>query len=218
MHRLDRSSVAVPACLVNAQGRRYTQLRAAEKQEIREQLLALQRERCAYCEARTARGQDDGHIEHFRKQADDPNRAQAGLPPLDMHWPNLFWCCIDERCCGKHKDKLDGTGRMKKPDYQLLIDPAIEDPHTYLRFTPDGEVIAQAGGEDRARETIRVFHLDCAFLQASRKDVLAPYVNILSTLMTMGADALRDYVRRELASLGDRPFESVIRHFLERYA
>ena len=100
MHQLDRATVPKPTCLVDPpEEKRYADLRGRDKDEIRESLWALQTDRCAYCERRTARHKDEGHIEHFRKQCD--------FSHLDLDWDNMFWSCMDTNSCGKHKDDCD---------------------------------------------------------------------------------------------------------------
>src|SRR5262245_17191421 len=106
MRTIDRSAIEMPRCLDHADpGRSYADLSGQDKGEIRTALLAAQKHRCAYCERRTGDERDDGHIEHFRRQADHPN--------LDMTWTNMVWSCNDEKTCGKNKDKCVRAGGIK---------------------------------------------------------------------------------------------------------
>lgn len=215
MHKLDRNRVACPSCLVAPiHGRQYGHLRGAEKNEIRERLLELQKDRCAYCERRTGRGREEGHIEHFRKQ--------AGHQHLDLDWENLFWSCLDESTCGKHKDKCDrpaGSGPQASFDLNDLIDPSRDDPDEFLQFFADGTVRPRDGLSPeqarRAAETMRVFQLDSSpFLRKSREDAVRPYVGAIDSLLPFGIDVVAKYVQSESAKIESAPFSTAIKHYL----
>lgn len=214
MHKLDRSTAAVPECLVNPPPvRRYSQLHGAEKEAIRTALLLLQGQRCAYCERRTGDARDDGHIEHFRDQ--------AGHRQADLDWENLFWSCNDEKTCGKHKDKCDfTTGPQAKFRREDILHPSTDDPEAFLLFVVDGTVRPRPGlsADDlrRAEETLRVFQLAAApHLQRFREDAIRPYVGILDMLRAAAPEHVVAYVRGELAKLGTVPFATAIKQFLE---
>jgi len=211
MHKLDRSAVLIPSCL-NQSGRRYCDLRGTEKEEIRAVLLEIQGHRCAYCERRTGEDHDDGHIEHFRNQAD---HAQ-----LDLVWSNLFWSCKDEKTCGKHKDKCTKeSGRLKRFDHDDIIDPAAEDPEGLLLFVFDGTVRPKdelnARDRHRAQETLRVFQLsDSAYLRKSRQDAVSPYISAVDAILNISSNHVETYVRSELSKLETAPFSTAIKSFL----
>lgn len=214
MHFLDRSLVDVPECLVApAVDRVYEDLTGGEKGQIRQALLDLQHYRCAYCERRTGDHRSyDGHIEHFRDQADH------GSHTLD--WDNLFWSCRDERTCGKHKDKCrKQAGSQRFFDHAVLIDPSRDEPDDYLIFVSDGTVAPRSnlaeGANERAAETIRVFQLnESAYLSRARHDAIRPYLSAVTTLTTFGPEILHAYVKRELQQAENAPFGTAIRHFL----
>ncbi len=219
MHMLDRNSVPCPTCLQQVTaGWGYDQLGARDKAEIRAALLAMQVNRCAYCERRTGEERDEGHIEHFRKQANRPD--------LEMDWANMFWSCRDERTCGKHKDKCDrpaGSGAQAVCDPAHLIDPCAVDPDNYLEFLPDGNVRPRAGlspGDLRvAEETIRVFQLaESAFLRRSREDAVRPYVQAIDAMLPHGQELLRQFVNSVQAQIHATPFPTAIRHYLRGLA
>ncbi len=215
MHKLDRNSVTCPECLMPPLiARRYKELDSAEKKEIRERLLELQMDRCAYCERRTGRGRDEGHIEHFRKQ--------AGHNHLELDWENLFWSCLDESTCGKHKDKCDrpaGTGRQAKFDPSDLIDPSRDDPDEFLQFIVDGTVRLKddlsSTQAHRAKETLRVFQIDSSpLLRKSREDAIRPYVGAIDSLLPFGIGVVTKYVQSENAKIESAPFSTAIKHYL----
>lgn len=216
MRQIDRTAIAIPQCLATSPPeRRYGHLSGHEKEEIRTALLAAQKHRCAYCERRTGDERDDGHIEHFRKQADNPN--------LDMMWANMVWSCNDEKTCGKHKDKCDRPGGLRasfNPDD--LIDPLIDEPDEFLLFVTDGTIQLReeldANKARRANETLRVFQLaDSAYLRKSREDAVKPYISAVTSLLSVGPELVRQYVRSELANVEAAPFSAAIRSFFLSY-
>jgi len=213
VHYLDRGLVDVPACLVAPEGRVFKELDGREKAQIRAALLDLQNHRCAYCERRTGNNQlYDGHIEHFRDQ--------SGHDQLTMNWNNLFWSCNDERTCGKHKDKCRGMqGPRCRFEPADLIDPAADDPETYLLFVADGSVSPRwdldDGARRRAKETIRIFQLnESAYLTRARQDALRPYIAMVNTLIALSPELFRNYVASEVQSASEAPFGTAIKHFL----
>lgn len=215
MHLLDRNSIPIPDCLSPVDPpRRYRDLRGDDKSSIRRALLAIQRNRCAYCERRTGEGCDDGHIEHFRKQAEHTQ--------LETDWSNLFWSCLDERTCGKHKDKCDRVNGMERyrsfnPDH--IIDPCQDDPDRFMNFISDGTICPRGDLSEaeqiRYNETVRVFQLaDSAYLRKSREDAVSPYLGALDALRRAGPEIFRSYIIGELALLESTAFATPIRHFL----
>jgi uncharacterized protein (TIGR02646 family) len=217
MRPIDRTTINIPLCLATSDSeRRYPDLHRHEKEEIRTALLAAQKNRCAYCERRTGDERDDGHIEHFRKQANDPN--------LDMTWTNMLWSCNDEKTCGKHKDKCDRAGGPKarfSPDD--LLNPLVDEPDAFLLFVTDGTVQLREGLDEnntrRAIETLRVFQLaDSAYLRKSREDAVRPYINAIESLLMAGPELVRQYVLSELVNVEAAPFSAAIRRFFLSYS
>lgn len=214
MRKLDRCAVGTPACIAAPPtGLRYGQLKMHEKQQIRSALLQMQGQRCAYCERRTGTERDEGHIEHFRDQ--------AGHEHLDIIWSNMFWSCLDEKSCGKHKDKCDRPdGPQKTFDPAVVLDPCLDDPSDYIYFVDDGNVRHREGlnGQPlaRAQETLRVFALDNhAFLRTSRADAVQQYRRTVEYLLDVSPDLIAGYVEQCLAEIDGAPFETAIRHYLE---
>lgn len=214
MHYLDRNSIPIPACLAErVEGRTYSRLSGAEKAQIRNALLNLQGNRCAYCERRTGDAHDEGHIEHFRKQADHGD--------LTTTWENLYWSCKDEKTCGKHKDNCTKThGQLARPNANDLIDPGIDDPDRYLLFVEDGTVVPRPGidtdSQRRAKETLRVFQLgESALLKQSRFDALRPYKTAVKQFLARGDDSLVQYLDAVREDIQQAPFSAAIRHYFE---
>jgi uncharacterized protein (TIGR02646 family) len=214
MRHLDRTTIPTPACITGLIERRaYSDLTGAEKSEIRGSLLNLQGNRCAYCERRTGDERDEGHIEHFRKQAEHDD--------LTSTWENMYWSCLDLKTCGKHKDncsKISGPKAKFNPDD--LIDPGVDDPDQFLLFVDDGTVVSRPGldtdSQRRAEETLRVFRLaDSAYLRQQRADALRPYKAAVKFLITQGGEILAQYLQTERAHIEQAPFSTAIRHYFE---
>jgi uncharacterized protein (TIGR02646 family) len=217
MHHLDRAGVPVPACLADPpEGWTYADLRGADKSEIRDALLAMQAQRCAYCERRTGDdGRVHGHIEHLWPRSKFPDRS--------LDWDNMFWSCMDERTCGKFKDNCKWSDGRLKFNPADIIDPAQDDPEEYLLFVSDGTVTPRPGLEPakrrRAEETIRVFQLnESAYLAKSRHDAIQPYLSAVTMLAELNPAVLSAYVAREIAQVSPRPHSTAIRHFLSSVA
>lgn len=218
MHKLDRTGIAVPACLTNPQYTSYAQLRRPDKTQIRQSLFVMQGERCAYCERRTGTGENDGHIEHFRNQANHTH--------LTLNWHNLYWSCNDPASCGKHKDDCNipnGTSTKAAFLPSSIIDPGVDNPDDFFVFVYDGEVKVKDGlspGDlTRAKETLRIFQIaDSSYLRKSRADAVRSYVSHLDLLNQIAPQKISEYATSELAKTQDAPFCTTIRHFLTQFA
>lgn len=213
MRKIDRSAVCCPAFLTEARDYK-NDLRAAQKQVIRDELMKLQGGCCAYCERLIGANNDEGHIEHFRRQCDHPH--------LSVEWSNLFWSCLDERTCGKAKDKyLDGFQKTSERAgvEAKLLHPGEDDPEDYLLFVFDGTVKPREGLSedqiDRANRTLKAFGLaDSAFLKRSREAAARPYVLAIQRLSKFGMEEVVEYAAEMLRGLGREPHTTAIKHYL----
>lgn len=216
MRRLNRDSVDKPECLCNVEpGKTYSRLRGAETLQIRECLLEMQGGFCAYCERRTGSGSKDGHIEHFRKQADHTG--------LTLVWENLFWSCNDEATCGKLKDKCSkNEGRYRGFTEDEIINPCSDEPDLFLAFNSDGTLQPRDGLSEtdrtRAEETIRIFGLaESSFLKRARHDAINGYATTIESLQTLGAHFIGAFVADQVSKLHDKPHSTAVRHFLTNF-
>ncbi len=179
VRHLDRVTVPAPTCLgrFRAPADRWEALSRDDREEIRAQLGALQRDHCAYCECDLTNESRDPHIEHFEQRSRAPQKT--------FDWQNLFWSCSHAERCGKHKDRHAGS--YDPPD---LLKPDVDDPRRYLRFTRDGEVFARPGldeaGRRRADVTIQAFALDHRDLIAARKAYLAGPYRLVKDVLDAG--------------------------------
>lgn len=211
MHKLRRPDP--PICLTDTSVRSYGELHGNEKAEIRHKLLDMQRHRCAYCERRTGENAQDGHIEHFKKQAHHKN--------LSLTWSNLFWSCNDENTCGKHKDKCVRTGGEHGSfSEDELINPEVDEPEEIFLFVVDGTVRPKDGldgvSKRKADETLRVFQLDrSAYLNRARADAVRPYIRAVDSLLIAGPEIVTRYIQNELQQSESAPFGTAIKQYLE---
>ena len=213
MHELDRAGVPAPGCLGEYQHGTHTwdDVTGQHKQEIRQRLLEMQGERCAYCEGPPYA---DGHVEHFRR------KNHAHFPELTFEWENLFLACGSQDHCGHYKD------RPGAPPYDPneLVKPDVHEPDDFFYFHSSGEVRLRPGlsdaDEDRANETIRVFNLNCGELQANRRRALAIYLkkdpDILEALIDLDEADRQYFVDQEVEATRLDPYWTTIRHFFER--
>lgn len=172
----------------------------ARRDIIRDNLLAMQENRCAYCE-RCVDG-TNGHIEHFRKR--------SSKPQLCFAWENLFYSCMAEKTCGKWKDN------HAKPNagvYALLLDPRKDDIEAFLVFTANGGVSPRDGlsenDQKRANETTRVFHLDEPGLVRERLNFLKSW----SWLLQENRDEIGTLLEN---STQGKPFITALYHLVGR--
>lgn len=121
---------------------------------------------CAYTEVKLKC--ETMHIDHFKKR--------ALFSTLTFDWSNLLVAERENHNYGAcHKDD-----NVKQPDYQYLIDPTKEDPHTFFQYSMFGEIEVlpnlKGVARDKAETTIRVFNLNHPGLVDHRKAVIKQVV------------------------------------------
>ena len=210
MHKLDRPSVTKPACLAsyNYQQHTWEDMSSLDKGQIRNSLKKMQDCRCAYCEGPIY--SSNGHIEHFRR------KNQAHFPNLTFAWSNLFLSCDYREHCGHYKDRPSASCYNPVD----IVKPDIDDPDQFFYFHFSGEVHPRSGidtGPRRAKETIRVFNLNCGVLKAKRRRTLSIYIKkepgILETLMEFEEADRQQFIADEIKATQTEPYWTVIRHF-----
>jgi len=178
-----------------------------ERAGIWDKLLVMQGDRCAYCEGPL--DETNRHIEHFRQR----DRYPQGT----FDWQNLFGSCNRPGACGDHKDKSGAY------PHQDLIKPDVEDPESFLVFTPHGAIRPRANlpphDQYRANETIRILGLDGALNQIRRAEV-AGYIQTTETFAEMAEifseDEWLPLLQEEIQNTAHLPFATAIRHVLTR--
>ena len=209
MHHLDRTPIPSPACLscyrhgLNTWG----DLSSDERQTIRVALEEFQGRRCAYCECNLDQYE---HIEHFRQRDRYPQET--------FNWDNFFLSCNHDDSCGRHKD------RCSVYNHQDLIKPDVEDPEQYFVFISNGTIALRAGLTDvqqhRARETLRILHLDAQWgpLRQMRRVAAIGYIETAQAIWELASTPrLQDWVpllEEELAQIENLPFCTAIKHVL----
>lgn len=228
MHKLDRSSVAAPDCLLQYDARAQTWDDLTRdhdcKSQVRSSLAILQGTpgitmvegasefgiRCAYCESTILH---EGHIEHFRRK----NRNH--FPEHTFAWPNLFLACGSSEHCGHYKDRRSAL--PYNPDD--LIKPDEHDPEQFLYFHSSGSVLIREALADedtfRASETIRVFGLNNGSLPGARARAVAKYRDIilddLTEIASWSPSDLEEYLQTEIDATRWQPYSTTIKHFLQ---
>lgn len=211
MHYLHRGPA--PACLANYQhGTHQWSIGSptlVERAEIHLELEAMQGRRCAYCEGDLdVHGQ---HIEHFRQRG----RYPQGI----FKWDNMFWSCVREDSCGKHKDKC---GVYSPPD---LIKPDVDEPEHFFLFASNGTIAIRtatltAQEQHRAAETLRIFNIDEVHgpLRYMRQAHCAGYLHTAEELQTIAGIWPREewfpFLEDEITQTKYLPFCTAIKHTL----
>ena len=209
MRKLDRTAASAPSCMAQyaRQHNRWEDLTGEEKEPIRDALKEVQNGLCAYCEGPLG---DGGHIEHFCRQRDFPDRI--------FTWENLFLSCDAQGHCGHYKDRPGASY-----DPADLVKPDEDNPDEFLYFSSGGDVRPRgniaAAQRRKAEETIRILNLNHGVLQAFRRRALATYrglePNILEALEGFEEAIRRQFIDEEIARTALDPYSAVIRHFFE---
>lgn len=207
MHKLNRPNA--PACLNNYQqgANTWCDVTGTDKNEIWQQLDAMQGKRCAYCEDALQEG--NRHIDHFEQR--------SRKPALTFSWTNLFGSCNKQDSCGIYKDRQ----HYRPSD---IIKPDVDDPEDYLRFLSDGRIVPREGltpgALKKAKETLRVFNLDHdrGPLRAMRKKHVAGYIQTAEELAEFAQNfeecEWRPLLDEQLQAVESLPFATAIKHVL----
>lgn len=147
--------------------------------DVKAALIAMQHEKCAFCEAKPLHV-SDGDVEHFRpkgavRQADAEPMQRPGYYWLAYDWQNLLFSC--ERCNRRHKKNLfplaDPARRARSHrdatagEAPIFIDPSAEDPERHISFRE--HVPIAVGGSARGEQTIEALGLRRPALNADRE-------------------------------------------------
>lgn len=209
MHKLDRPSR--PNCLGNytAGENNWTDVSYAHKKEIRNKLVEMQGDFCAYCERLINEKANDNEIEHFYQKGRNCS--------VTFSWDNMFNSCKVVGVCANYKD------RKAKPYCQDdLIKCDIENPEVFFTFNSDGYITVNKGLDDdsnrRAIETIRVFNLNQKNLQQSRECMVKGYKQeaeeLQDILEFLGEDECKKQLEEMLEGAKNLEFSTAIKHVL----
>ncbi|WP_162596102.1 hypothetical protein [Methylobacterium sp. 17Sr1-1] len=160
--------------------------------ELKENLSKISKNKCFYCE--TVRVRDDYQVDHYRPKSGVEANGHRGYWWLAFEVSNLRFAC---RFCNERRVSngaivggggkssefplLKGGIRATKPDdilrdeYPALIDPYRGDEVGLIGFNDLGVATPQASREDepvyfeRARASIRIYHLNHAYIRRRRE-------------------------------------------------
>ncbi|HEY0481955.1 MAG TPA: hypothetical protein VGD37_30765, partial [Kofleriaceae bacterium] len=179
---------------------------------VKAALVAMQHEKCAFCEAKPLHV-SDGDVEHFRpkgavRQADSEPMQRPGYYWLAYDWQNLLFAC--ERCNRRHKKNLfplsEPARRARSHrdaaagEAPVFIDPSAEDPERYISFRE--HVPIAVGGNVRGEQTIDALGLRRPALNADRERHLAQVRHLLAVASNTDVpENLRAQSRALLAKL-----------------
>lgn len=148
-------------------------------QSVKADLLAMQHDKCAFCEAKPLHV-SDGDVEHFRpkaavRQDDAEPLRRPGYYWLAYEWSNLLFAC--ERCNRRHKRSAfpltDPARRAQSPrdalahEAPIFINPSAEDPRPFLSYRD--HVPIAVNGNVRGEHTISALGLRRPELNADRE-------------------------------------------------
>ena len=153
---------------------------------LRNQLLSEQQDTSGYTERHLAQN-GNIHIDHFRR------KGIFGDEVTFDH--NNF--VVDERDCPSYGAGYKDT-RVKREDYDWLINPMEEDPQDFFTYMADGTMIPRRDiapdQQDRAQKTIDMFNLNHEYLRHTRQGLIKMLEAYKLGQMTK-ADAEEDFAR-----------------------
>lgn len=208
MIKIDRQKVEAPEILTKEKGRGYKETQKAiahysipenasssykkfkvySDTEVKEALIALCDEKCAYCESKFLHVYS-GDVEHFRPKGriSDAINPKPGYYWLAADWDNLLLSCrncnqklkhltgdnLAKQTMGKVDQfpLLDGglhiqdheTGIDAEEPFRLLINPCKENPEDFFEYNiRNGYILPKTLGDKErkmAEESIRVYVL-----------------------------------------------------------
>ncbi len=160
--------------------------------ELKTPLSILSENKCFYCE--TQRVRDDYQVDHYRPKSGVPANGHTGYWWLAFQSDNLRFAC---RFCNERRINagsvaggggkssefplLEGGTRAATPadalddEYPALIDPCRANEVGLIGFTDLGVATPQATQADepidfeRARASIRIYHLNHAYIRRRRE-------------------------------------------------
>lgn len=122
------------------------------------------------------------HIDHFK------TRNLFSKSTFD--WYNLI---VDERDESRFGSGVKDT-IVKKKDYNIIINPILDDPHYFFTYSSNGEIIPRPSlnysEKARAERTIELFNLNDKVLVDCRMEIIRcfSYVNDVYTIDQMEND------------------------------
>ncbi len=182
---------------------------------VKEALVAMQHEKCAFCESRPG-ATSPGDVEHFRPKAAARSTVggkleRPGYYWLAYDWENLLFAC--EQCNRRGKGNafpLASPPALPRSHHQgiqaeqpVFIDPSREDPSVHIGFRRHVPI----GRTPRGEATIEALQLQRPRLSWAREDRLNGLFNtfLLAEHPRYSDDPIRARAKEDLTeALSDR--------------
>lgn len=123
---------------------------------------------CAYTGIRITKD-ENCHIDHFH--------TRNLFPEKTFDYNNMLVACNSENYGAKYKDKQI----KNKADYDVLINPVVDDPSDYMEYTFTGEMEA-INQNQKGIQTINYFNLNELRLVDRRKGAILSLLNMQDVL------------------------------------
>ena len=198
---------------------------------VKEKLLEIYRNKCAYCESPKNPGWA-WQVDHYRpNKPRESGDTHSGYYWLAYEWSNLLLSC--ETCNIKKSNRFPISGtRVEAPqtdrkewlansesliaEEPLLLNPELDHPEKHFVFFPDG-AIEDKGGSEHGKKTIEVCDLEREELRLARKAVVDSFrkniwkqFTILYNGLQSGRLQERDRFRAALKLAFNTLFEDIV--------
>ena len=153
---------------------------------------------CGYTELPITDSSSSSHIDHYVKRSIDVTKT--------FIWDNLIVASKDDDFGAHYKDN---GYKIKKTDYRLIFNPAIDHIEDYVDYATNGKMNAKkdlvSSIIDKVDKTIKVFNLNHESLKERRKAI----IRIIDSYKDMPIECIRDCCK-------EQGFKSVIEQELSR--
>jgi uncharacterized protein (TIGR02646 family) len=172
------------------------------KQELKDNLLAIQNGLCAYCEIRL----DDeigNHLEHIEPKSQNPDKT--------FEYTNIVYSCITDSLTDNEDSNSTSCGHAKKA-LSIAIKPTDKNCEDCFSYDLFGRVIPSLNLSkakyQQVKSTISTLNLNCKRLKRQREAIINEGFEIISELST-SANALNDFLDLELNTVNDKYFSFI---------
>jgi uncharacterized protein (TIGR02646 family) len=172
------------------------------KNELKENLTAIQNGLCAYCEIRldTSIG---NHLEHIDSKSLNPHKT--------FEYKNIVCSCIKDSLSDNEDTNPISCGHAKKSK-SIDIKPTDVECEKYFSFDLFGRVIPNEKlttlEQQKAQNTIDILNLNCKRLKRQRETILEEGYEIIKELWS-DAEALNHFLDLELNTVNNKYFSFI---------
>jgi uncharacterized protein (TIGR02646 family) len=172
------------------------------KQELKENLKAIQNGLCAYCEIRvdTSIG---NHLEHIESKSLNPHKT--------CEYKNIVCSCIKDSLFDSEDTNPVSCGHAKKSQI-IDIKPTDVDCDKYFDFDLFGKVVPNntltSDEKQKAQNTIDTLNLNCKRLKRQRESVLDEGYQIIQEFLD-DSEALNYFIDLELNTINNKYFSFI---------